>query len=262
MKWPLWLSTQLLTLAGIGVLAFLLMGQCNRVRDLKAAAAAVIAAQAKDAEAADLKVKGVETAAATSQAALQATIDGYRARGDALADALAVALKASPGAKPVASATGSTGPVHVDAGAAPSSAPVPAAGTVAPPSSTVPASVCLLRPGDEGEIRVSGAALKTEAGNTIVVAQGEAWRLNPDARLFGGELHLSASYLKPPDPARAPGWGGGLEITGGRHGWAWGPVVASPPLSIWRLQVDPSVGLTLGSAGEWNATAQALVRWR
>jgi hypothetical protein len=121
---------------------------------------------------------------------------------------------------------------------------------------------CLLGPDDEGEIRVSGVALKTEAGNVIVTAEADAWRVKPETLLFEGELHLKVDYLKPPAPARGPGWGGGLALTGGRHGWAVGPLVASPPLSLWRFQLEPAAGVTLGSSGEWNALGQVLVRWQ
>lgn len=261
MKWPAWLTAQLLTLAGIGVLAFLLVGQCNRVRDLKAAAAAVVAAQAKDAEAQALEAKSLAVAQEATQQALQATIDGYRARGDALADALGKALAAAPHAKPLGTASGSTGPVPVIGGPVPSGSAT-AAGTTGPPPPLVPAPVCLLGPDDEGEIRVSGVALKTEAGNVIVTAEADAWRVKPETLLFEGELHLQVDYAKPPAPARGPGWGGGLAVAGGRHGWSVGPVIASPPLNLWRLQFDPSAGITVGSAGEWSAIAQALVRWK
>jgi hypothetical protein len=107
---------------------------------------------------------------------------------------------------------------------------------------------------------VKGAALKTEAGNVVVVATGEAWRLAPDALLFGGPLHLDASYLKPPDPVRGPGWGIGAALVVSRHGYGLGPAVAAPPLRLLGLQLDASGGVTLGSGGEWAATTTVIGR--
>ena len=268
MKIPAWLTAQLATLVGVGVLAFLLVGQCNRARDLEQAIADAKAQVAKETEAHALDVAGIEQAHEATLAALQATLADYKARGDALANALAQAMKVAPNSTPIATASGSTGPVQVGGSgtALPPgptiAAPVAAGGTALPPQPPPAVPACLLSVGDTGEIRTSGAALRTESGNVIIIAQAEAWRLNPDRPLFGGELHLKADYLKPPEPARGPGWGGGLAISGGRHGWTMGPVIASPPLTLWRLSFEPSAGISLGSSGEWLATAQMLARWR
>lgn len=259
------ITWQMAMLAAVAALSFLLVGQCNRAGLLAGQLAAQKAELARADEAHGLELAGVQQAHEATQEALQRELDDQvRAKGY-LSDALAKALKAAPHATPIASATGSTGPVHVDGGALPPSALVPAAGTEAPSPPSVPASVCLLSPDDSGEIRVSGVALRTVAGNVVIAAQAEAWRVtanSPQTRLFGGELHLDAKYLKPPSPPREAGWGSGIALTVGRRGWAVGPAVAIPPLSLWRLQLEPSAALTLGAGGEFAGVGQVIGRWR
>lgn len=259
------ITWQMFMLAAVGVLALLWVVSRNEVRSLKAEKAQAEAALKRADEAHGLELAGVQQAKEATQETLQRELDDQvRAKGY-LADALARALQAAPHAKPIGSATGSTGPVHVDGGALPPSVPVPAAGTEAPSPPSVPASVCLLGPDDSGEIRVSGVALRTVAGNVVIAAQAEAWRVtanSPQTRLFGGELHLDAKYLKPPPPPREAGWGSGAALTVGRRGWAVGPVLATPPLSLWRLQLEPSAALTLGPGGEFAGVGQVIGRWK
>ena len=181
-----------------------------------------------------------------------------------MADALGDALKkAKTKATIIAHATGTTGPVQVG-GRVSEAAPIAArdTGSEAPPSSSEPGPACVLRLGDSGEVRVSGVALRTGAGNIVVEGTAEAWRLNPDARLFGGPLKIDAAYLSPQVPGRGPGWGSGIALTVGRHGWTAGPVLAIPPLTLWRLQLEPAAALTLGSGGEFVASGWVIGRWR
>ena len=265
MKFPGWITLQLATLTAVALLAFALVTQTNRIRTLQAEKEAAAAALVKGDEAHRLEVAGLKLAHEASQEALERDLEEERQAKGILANALAKALEAAPRAKPIGSATGSTGPVHVDGGASPPSVPVPAGCTVAPSPPTVQPSVCLLSPGDSGEIRVSGVALRTEAGNVALVAQAEAWRVtanSPQTRLFSGELHLDAKYLKPPETIRGSSWGIGAAVAGGRFGWAAGPAIAVPTYDLWRLHLDLSAGVLLGPGGEWVATSTVIGRWR
>lgn len=163
---------------------------------------------------------------------------------------------------PVATVAGSTGPVRVDgAAAAPSSAagPVPAPPAPALPPAGAGGPVCILRAGESGEIRVSGAAALTDAGN--VALDGEAWAygLEPERRLFGGTLHIDARLAVQPSIQRGPGWGVGAGALAGRDGLRFGPVVSAPPIRLWLVQAEPSAALYLGG-GSWQASGAVVLR--
>lgn len=252
MKVPAWFT--FVSLAAVGVLAFLLVSQCEAARAAKAEAFAVREQRTLDAA-------GIQSARKETEEALR--------RGNLLADALGDALrKAGVKGKVIATASGSTGPVIVGGEAlvgppppAPSAAPAQAPEVTPSTSGVGPA--CLLHVGERAEIRASAAVAETNAGNVAVKAQADAYALNPERRLFGGELHLDAKFLSPQVPgSRTAGWGSGLAMTLGRRGWAWGPVIASPPLSLWRLQMEPTAAITLGAGGEWTGVAQVVGRWR
>jgi hypothetical protein len=177
-------------------------------------------------------------------------------------------LKASsPGARPVATAQLTTGPVvaghhgsglQEGAAAAQRHDPQAADGAGAPS--------CLLHAGDLGEVRVAGVVFETRAGNVVPVFSLEAWRLTPPAALlFGGPVRADLSrlsMLEPDPPAREAGWGGGVVALGTGQGWAVGPLVAAPPLRLWRLQIEAAGGAAAGPTGTWAAVATAVARWR
>ena len=255
MKIPPWVTAQVATLAAVGALSFLLVAQCNRSASLKAQVEGAKAALQKADESHRLEVAGIQEANAVEADELR------KAKNSAL-EALNASLEAlKVKSRPIVVVRGSTGPVTAGGALPPGPAPVAGGGQTLPPDAP-PAQVCLLRPGDKGEIRVTGAAVKTQAGNVAVEADAEAWRLEPDSKLFGGPLHLEVKYQAPPAPAREVGWGGGLALAVGSRGWAAGPAVASPPLHLWRLQLEPSAGLTLGPQGEFVGVAQVIGRIR
>jgi hypothetical protein len=89
-----------------------------------------------------------------------------------------------------------------------------------------PIGACLLSPGDHAEIRVREVELRTDAGNTILVGAAEAWRMSPDARLFGGPFSapLTRASVEPAPPPGVPSWvvyaaASGALVLGGLAGY-------------------------------------------
>ena len=195
---------------------------------------------ARAAESYRLEVAGIQQARLVEADALRAEQTMTQRRlGESLA-------RAGVAFSPIATVSGTTGPVHVDdAAAAPSSAAglVPAAPASALPPAGAGGPVCLLRSGDDGEIRVSGAAALTEGGN--VAMDGEAWAygLSPERRLFGGPLRLDLALAVRPGAERRPGWAVGGAVLGSPDGWRYGPAVAVPPMRLRWVQVEPSAAL-------------------
>lgn len=180
-----------------------------------------------------------------------------------LADALkAAGIKSTP----IVTVSGSTGPVPAS-GAVP---PGPAPATPASGSSPVAGGpVCLLFAGEQGEIRVTSAAAKTQAGNIAIDAQADAYASG--RHLFGGPLHLDARFLKPPASGRGPGWGigGALSVADRfRTGLAFAPSSFDALWLRWdsslSLQCDPTTfgNLCRDPQGKSTAlvTAQLILR--
>ena len=218
-------------------------------------------------EAAELRAAGMAVAGEATARQLRARVAELEAGSADLAAELERVRRAAPGARPVGTATATTGPVPAGGPARPPWPCAPVAPCPMPPEApagpTVPAQAlpaCLLAPGDTGEVRVSGAALATRAGNLAVVGAAEAWRLEPGppARLFGGPLQVDVVREK---QRAGPGWGVGLVASAGRAGWSAGPAISPPPLALFGLQLEALVGAGVGQGGEWAATAAGLVRW-
>lgn len=239
MKVPLWLPFGLL-----GALALAIWVAVWAVNEAKIAKAEL----GRQEEAHELEVAGIQQAHAVEARDLKAKESlAQRRLGEALK---AAGVKGTT----IATVTGTTGPVQ--AGGAAPSGPAPATAP-ADPSAAGPGRACLLYEGEQGEIRVSGAAARTEAGNVAIDAQADAY--GAGRHLFGGQLHLDARYLKPERPDRDLGLGIGLAAVGGRDGLMLGPGAALPTLDLWLFRLDTSVGLTFGN-GSWAATGTALVR--
>lgn len=205
-------------------------------------------------EAAKLRAQGIAAAAEQSEAALRQDLGTLANESAALAAELRRVKEAAHGARPVIVVHGSTGPVV--AGGTPVQ-PCPQS----PACPQVPAAPeCLLRPGDAGKVVMSGATLETDAGNTVMVAVGEAWRVEPapSTKLFGGPLKLELSVAA---PKPLPRWGAGLGLWAGRWGWAAGPAVALPPARFWGAQMEVTAGVGVGSGGEWSGGATTILRW-
>jgi hypothetical protein len=215
------------------------------------------------AEAADLRAKGFGAAVEVKEAQLKeriASAAGLKAEVERL-------KKASPGSRPVVVASGTTGPLVAAGAARPGNDGAPSAGAPVEPAHDAPPDVsphltppvCLLAVGDAVELRANAAALRTPAGNLVVVGTAEAWRLQPApaARLFGGPLKLDISALPPPSSL---GWGVGLMASASRSGWAAGPMLSPPPWVVLGYQVEALAGAGIGPSGDWSAVLAALVR--
>jgi hypothetical protein len=175
-----------------------------------------------------LAAAGIATAAEVDRRALAGRLEAAERYVAGLEAQVRRAQVAVPGLKPVAVVIGSTGPVQVG-GASSGAAPEPGEGPPTPPVAASPGRECLLEPGDQGEIRVSGAALESRAGAVAVVGAAEAWRLRPDRLLFGGPLHLEVSTEA---RARAPGWAYGLGGGISDRGALGAVLVQTPPATI------------------------------
>lgn len=247
MKWPRF-TFEVASLAAIGVLAFLLVGQCDANKTLAA------------------QIGNVEERGRLDKAGLQYAREREGIEKDEQIAWLQGQLKAQHiSSEPVAVVHGTTGPVTVGGnpqGASPPSAPPAAAPAPAQPSSLGGGPACLLSAGDRGEIRVVAAGVKTASGNVVVSGSAEAWRLAPDALLFGGPLKLDIAVSPQVPGSKTAGWGVGAATVLTRAGWSIGPAVAAPSLSLWKLHLDASAGVTLGSGGEWAATGMIIGRVR
>jgi hypothetical protein len=185
-----------------------------------------------------LELAGVNVAHQVERDAIMQDLMGEAAASASLAEELARIQAAAPGAKPIGVAHGGTGRIRVGPAAGGSVTPSPPAedpGT----SPSVPASCppCRLVAGDELEIRVSGAALETAAGNVAVAAAASTWRYpaggGAPELLVEGPLKLD---VKIPERAGGPGWGFGPMVAGfaGPNGGGWlvGAVAATPSVRL------------------------------
>lgn len=174
--------------------------------------------------------------------------------------------KAGIKAHPVATFSGTTGPVQIQPGVTitvggAGAAQAPQAASAAPAPGLPSPGAGGPTPCKSGEILIpAGAVWVTEKGNVTATTRGEAWCAEPRALLFAGPVKADVSTLQPPRSGRGPGWGSGVTIVGGRGGWSVGPTIAAPPLSVLGLQVEPSAAFTLGGGGQWSAVGTVIVR--
>jgi hypothetical protein len=172
------------------------------------------------------------------------------ARNSELETAVKRARKSSPGAKAVAMVQASTGPLVA------SSSPEL-------PQQTYDRRPCLVYDGDQLDLRIDEALLKTRAGNQLVVGTASVWRLEPEARIAGGpfEGRVSTASGERDEPVRRAGWGVGPSVWGSSSGLAYGAVLSPPPLDMWRLQMEVAAGLGFGDGGV-SGSALVLGRFR
>lgn len=220
---PWWLPLALL--AALALAIALGVGQCQ-------------ARQAAEAE-----TKRVGEAARLERDGFQVARTDLETARDMALDDLSKAL-ANQGihSKPVVIVDGTTGPV----GGPGLTAPSPSSGPAQAPAAggTSPAAGCLLTDKDQGEIRVSGGAVKTDAGNYVVQGQADAYALNPERHLFGGPLHLNVHVPPSPvPPASQQGPGAGWAVTIGADRIRTGPVAALPSFRALWLNWSPSINV-------------------
>lgn len=214
MKIPPWLSLQVVELAAMGGLVWLLAAKCDAESQAKARAA-------KADEAVELAKHEIQTAKEASEREMKAQENlAQRRLGEALA-------KAGIKGKTVFVATGSTGPVTVGGTPLPSG-PGSAPGSSGGASSPSPAGrACVLYRGEHGEIRVSAAGVKTKAGNVAIDGQADAYALSPERHLFGGPLKLDVKVSPQGPDSRSAGWGVGAAVL--LNGGLGGRLLVLPP---------------------------------
>jgi hypothetical protein len=235
-----------------GVVVLLLVVAWNRSRS----AAGELA---RHLEAEQLRAAGLEVAGEKAAADLWEEANRASAENEDLRRALEEARKAANGERPVLVVRSSTGPTPVSGAARPGAVACPDA--PAPPA-TPPLPVCLLAAGDQGEVLVDEIVLETRGGNRILVGAASAWRASPArARLFGGTFNSELGQVDAAAPASEPGWGAGVWAGVSREGWALGPALALPPLRLWSLQLEATLGAGLGPGGVWQGGGTAVARW-
>lgn len=109
---------------------------------------------------------------------------------------------------------------------------------------------CLLRPGDDIEIKVNEVVLTSKAGTSVLVGTASAYH---DAlRLGGGSFNVpltDATAKARPGPEAAR-WGAGPVLGVGRHGALVGGTVVSPegklPLLGWKVTATATVAVGTG----------------
>lgn len=183
-----------------------------------------------------LRAQGLAVAWERTARELATGADDLGRRYAGLEGELARIRKASPGAHPVLTIEGSTAPVVVEV----------------PPAAPGAARECLLWAGDKGAVRLAGVGLETRAGNLVLGAVAEAWRVEPapERRLFGGPLHLDVGRLAP-EPARP--WAGGLFAGCSAAGCGVGPAVG---------YATTHLDLSVGAAFVGRFSAGATLLWR
>jgi hypothetical protein len=209
---------------------------------------------ARLAEAEVLRQRGLAVAAQTDAAGARSALRDAVAQVEGLAAEVKRLQAAAPGARPVIVIRSTTGPAEV--GGAPRAADP--AGVV---PACAPCRACVLAAGDRGELRLAQAGFQTKGGNLVFVGAGEAWRVWPEpaTRLFSGPLTAETTIER---PEGAPGWGFGGIAWAGQGGWAAGPAAAFPPVRLWRLELDATVGAGIGPTGTWGVGGTAVGRWR
>ena len=164
----------------------------------------VVEAEARrGAEAEALRAAGQVVVERRDHDHLEAEVERLTEINAELAAALARARRAAPGARPVAVASASTGPVVVEA---PQKILTPGVNEI----DRAPDVPCLLAAGDRAELRVDEVVLETRAGNRVLVGAASAWRLEPApvTRLFSGPFSapLASAEAVEPAPAGVPTW--------------------------------------------------------
>jgi hypothetical protein len=127
-----------------------------------------------------------------------------------------------------------------------------------------PSKKILLVEGDTGMAEVTQLKYETRAGNQVIVGQASCLRLTPTKlELFKSVIAAPVSFAiqtPEPDPYR---WGAGAYFGFSQDGWAAGPSIAFPPLSIFsKAQAELTVGLGLGPKSNFQGGATGVVRWR
>ena len=196
-----------------------------------------------------LELAGLNVAHQVERDAILQDLIGEATANAKLSEELARIQAAAPGAKPVATAHGSTPwkPVGPAASSPPAVIPPASPGS---PASPVPAlcaacPACRLVVGDELQVRASGAVLSTDLGNYLVAATAAVWRRPAGGTGPEEELHQEALKLEVSVPVQGAG-----------PGWGFGPLVGVRSVApaaadgfVGGMAATPSVRLLFGVEG-------------
>ena len=226
---------------GVAVGVFLLMGAWNRLHIVQSEAARVL-------EAEKLRANGEFVAEQEKGKVLEKSLGEMVGENSDLKDQLDKAKKASPGIKTVTIEKIVTEPGKVTTV------------VVMKPGEPIP---CVLRPGDTGEIRIARAGLETRQGNEVVIGTAEFWRVAPEPaeRLYEGIFDAKVSHVSVLKEEPAPRWGAGVFAGAAKDGWALGVAVAVPPLRLFGLQLEATLGMGAGPTGGTQGALTGIVRW-
>ncbi len=256
MEWVRKLSPWVALLMGVAVAVvavYFAMGYLNALRSRADAAE-------RKAEAAQLTVQGFAVAADASQKKLDQT-----AAANQVLQAEIERIKKASGAHVVGTVSGTT---HVIA--LPVAPVAPGSGGTAPAlpgdGGTVPVRLCAIFADEPIEIRLDGAALKTEGGNLVLAGVASLWLLprgeTETRKILDAPLTLKVQAAA---PEKALGWGAGLMLVGfsaaGTGGYWVGPIVSPPSVSFLGLDLSVLLGGGAGGNGAWGGMAGGLVRW-
>lgn len=226
---------------------------------------------AREREERRLELAGLNVAHQAERTALMDDLVGEASQNAKLTEELARVQAAAPGAKPIATAHGSTPWKPVGPAAGPTPVPLPPAvgGTVPPsvPALCTACPACRLAVGDELQVRASGAVLSTDLGNYLVAATAAVWRRPAGGTGPEEELHQEALKLEVSIPAQGagPGWGGGPLVGAfggpGGGGWILGGIVATPSVRLlFGVEGSLVAGGGVGPNGGGGGFLSALLR--
>jgi hypothetical protein len=135
-------------------------------------------------------------------------------------------------------------------------------GRVCPPAADGKMPKVLLVEGDTMHAEVAELTYETKEDNHVIIGKASCFRDTPTSLLlFSGVIKapLSTAIVRP--DAVPPRWGAGLYMGFSKDGWALGPEVAFPPLHVFSVQTEVNAGVGLGSGGNFQGGASAVVRW-
>lgn len=232
----------------VAVLVALLVAALVYVNHLRKAAREA----ARNAEAVSLEAKGLLVASAEKQSQLKVDITTLQQQFAGLKETLAAAQAKTPATKIVEVTKYVT---------------LPAIVVVAPLPDDLKGDTCVLKPGDEAQVRVAEIRLSTRLGNQVAVGIGQAWRLSPlpEVLLFSSSFETTASEvhadIQTITAPALPSWGAGPYVGAGAGGVVLGATVVSPVFPIfWGFELEAIGSGGVGFTGNFQGGASVVLR--
>lgn len=160
--------------------------------------------------------------------------------------------------------------IRADTGAVTAHGEPPSLSSAPTPPSTVTAPTLDLRPpallheGDTGRITVEAIAFETKAGNHVLELKAQCWREAPLPRsvILSGLAEADVSKFMSVEPPKEPGVGIGGLVSFGKHGMIYGPVVSPTAFNLWKFNFEVLGAIQANAAGDWQASAGMVGRFR